>query len=97
MLTWVLDRQFATLLVAILTLIVTVVLYIAIPKGFFPVQDTGAIQGISESRADRVVRGDERAPAGPGRSRHADPAVGEPVVVHRRRRHQRDARTAAAC
>jgi multidrug efflux pump len=49
MLTWVLDRQFATLLVAILTLIVTVVLYIAIPKGFFPVQDTGAIQGISEA------------------------------------------------
>ncbi|MET0202742.1 MAG: MdtB/MuxB family multidrug efflux RND transporter permease subunit [Casimicrobiaceae bacterium] len=49
MLAWVLDRQFATLMVAILTLIVTVVLYIAIPKGFFPVQDTGAIQGISEA------------------------------------------------
>jgi multidrug efflux pump len=49
MLTWVLDRQFATLMVAILTLIVTVVLYVAIPKGFFPVQDTGAIQGISEA------------------------------------------------
>ncbi len=49
MLTWVLDRQFATLMVAILTLVVTVVLYVAIPKGFFPVQDTGAIQGISEA------------------------------------------------
>jgi multidrug efflux pump len=49
MLTWVLDRQFATLIVAILTLVVTVVLYIAIPKGFFPIQDTGAIQGISEA------------------------------------------------
>jgi multidrug efflux pump len=49
MLNWVLDRQFMTLMVAILTLIVTVVLYIAIPKGFFPVQDTGAIQGISEA------------------------------------------------
>jgi len=49
MLAWVLDRQFMTLMVAILTLIVTVVLYIAIPKGFFPVQDTGAIQGISEA------------------------------------------------
>ena len=49
MLAWVLDRQFATLMVAILTLVVTVVLYIAIPKGFFPVQDTGAIQGISEA------------------------------------------------
>src|SRR5664279_4724601 len=49
MLNWVLDRHRATLLVAVLTLAFTVVLYIAIPKGFFPVQDTGAIQGISEA------------------------------------------------
>jgi multidrug efflux pump len=49
MLAWVLDRQGATLLVAIGTLALTIVLYIAIPKGFFPVQDTGAIQGISEA------------------------------------------------
>jgi multidrug efflux pump len=49
MLTWVLDRQLATLIVAILTLVLTGVLYVAIPKGFFPVQDTGAIQGISEA------------------------------------------------
>jgi multidrug efflux pump len=49
MLNWVLDRQGATLLVAIATLALTVVLYILIPKGFFPVQDTGAIQGISEA------------------------------------------------
>ena len=48
-LNWVLDRQPLTLLVAILTLAVTLVLYIAIPKGFFPVQDTGMIQGISEA------------------------------------------------
>jgi len=47
-LNWVLDRQFATLLVAIATLILTIVLYIVVPKGFFPVQDTGVIQGISE-------------------------------------------------
>jgi multidrug efflux pump len=46
---WVLDRQPLTLLVAVLTLGVTLVLYIAIPKGFFPVQDTGMIQGISEA------------------------------------------------
>jgi multidrug efflux pump len=44
-----LDRQRATLLVAIATLVLTAVLYIVIPKGFFPVQDTGAIQGISEA------------------------------------------------
>ena len=49
MLNWVLDRQRATLVVAILTLVLTVVLYIVIPKGFFPIQDTGAIQGISEA------------------------------------------------
>src|SRR6476619_1926259 len=48
MLNWVLDRQGATLIVALLTLVLTVVLYIVIPKGFFPIQDTGAIQGISE-------------------------------------------------
>jgi multidrug efflux pump len=49
MLNWVLDRQGATLIVALITLVLTVVLYIFIPKGFFPVQDTGAIQGITEA------------------------------------------------
>ena len=42
-------RQTATLLVAAATLVLTVVLYIVIPKGFFPMQDTGVIQGISEA------------------------------------------------
>ena len=46
---WVLDRQALTLLVALLTVCLTVFLYIVIPKGFFPVQDTGLIQGISEA------------------------------------------------
>ena len=45
----VLDRQGLTLLVAAATLALTVLLYIAIPKGFFPVQDTGLIQGITEA------------------------------------------------
>ena len=49
MLEWVLERQRATLWVAIGTLVLTVLLYIFIPKGFFPVQDTGVIQGISEA------------------------------------------------
>jgi len=48
-LNWVLDRQPLTLLIAILTLAFTIVLYMMIPKGFFPVQDTGMIQGISEA------------------------------------------------
>jgi multidrug efflux pump len=46
---WVLRHQPLTLLVALGTLALTVVLYLAVPKGFFPVQDTGVIQGISEA------------------------------------------------
>ena len=46
---WVLKHQPLTLLVAIATLGVTVLLYLAVPKGFFPVQDTGVIQGITEA------------------------------------------------
>ena len=49
MLDWVLERQRATLWVALGTLALTVLLYIFVPKGFFPVQDTGVIQGISEA------------------------------------------------
>jgi len=49
MLDWVLDRQAATLLVALGTLALTVVLYLLVPKGFFPPQDTGVIQGVSEA------------------------------------------------
>ena len=48
-LTWVLDNQPLTLIVALATLGVTVWLYIIIPKGFFPVQDTGLIQGITQA------------------------------------------------
>jgi multidrug efflux pump len=58
---WVLDHQPLTLLIALGTLVLTVVLYVIIPKGFFPVQDTGLIQVITdapqsvsyESMADR--------------------------------------------
>ncbi|WNJ82486.1 MdtB/MuxB family multidrug efflux RND transporter permease subunit [Pseudomonas canadensis] len=49
MLQWVLKHQPLTLLVAIATLGLTVFLYLIVPKGFFPVQDTGVIQGISEA------------------------------------------------
>jgi len=48
-LTWVLDHQRLTLAVATATLAVTALLYILIPKGFFPDQDTGLIQGVSEA------------------------------------------------
>jgi multidrug efflux pump len=46
---WVLRHQTGTLLVAVATLVLTVLLYIVVPKGFFPVQDTGIILGISEA------------------------------------------------
>lgn len=46
---WVLNHQTPTLVVAVATLVLTVLLYLIVPKGFFPVQDTGAILGISEA------------------------------------------------
>ena len=46
---WVLNHQQATLAVAGGTLMLTVLLYVVIPKGFFPVQDTGVILGITEA------------------------------------------------
>jgi multidrug efflux pump len=49
---WVLGYQTLTLLVAVATLILTVVLYVTIPKGFFPTQDTGIIQGITQASPD---------------------------------------------
>ena len=46
---WVLKHQTATLLVTAATLVLTLVLYVVVPKGFFPVQDTGVILGVSEA------------------------------------------------
>ena len=47
-LTWVLAHVRLTLGVAVAALVLTVLLYVFIPKGFFPVQDTGVIQGVSQ-------------------------------------------------
>ena len=46
---WVLRYRAITLLIAVGTLVLTILLYIVVPKGFFPVQDTGGIQGISQA------------------------------------------------
>src|SRR5690348_633728 len=46
---WVLKHQTATLLVTVATLVLTLALYVVVPKGFFPVQDTGVILGISQA------------------------------------------------
>src|SRR6202035_3822549 len=48
-LNWVLDRQTFVLFIALGTFALTAFLYVAIPKGFFPLQDTGVIQAISEA------------------------------------------------
>jgi multidrug efflux pump len=48
-LTWVLDHQRLTMWVASATVALTALLYVVIPKGFFPEQDTGLIQGVSEA------------------------------------------------
>jgi multidrug efflux pump len=71
----VLRYQTITLLIAAATLVLTIILYIVIPKGFFPVQDTGVIQGISQasqsiSYTDMATRQQELA-----RIILADPAV----------------------
>ncbi|MBQ7617794.1 MAG: efflux RND transporter permease subunit [Desulfovibrio sp.] len=54
---FIFERQTATLLVALGTLALTCFLYVLIPKGFFPTQDTGTIQGIAEAPQDTSFLG----------------------------------------
>ena len=49
---WVLRHQRATLLVTLVTLAATILLYIVIPKGFLPLQDTGLITAVTEAGTD---------------------------------------------
>ena len=49
---WVLSHQITTLVLTVATVAVTVVLALAIPKGFFPQQDTGLILGVTEASPD---------------------------------------------
>ena len=74
-LTWVLGHQTLTLLVAVVTLGLTAVLYLAVPKGFFPVQDTGVIQGISEAPQAISFRAMSERQQSLSRVILADPAV----------------------
>ncbi len=74
-LSWVLRHQTLTLLVAVATLGLTVVLYLAVPKGFFPVQDTGVIQGISEAPQSISFRAMSERQQALARVILADPAV----------------------
>ncbi|TLX52938.1 multidrug transporter subunit MdtB [Stutzerimonas nosocomialis] len=74
-LTWVLRHQTLTLLVAVATLGLTVLLYLIVPKGFFPVQDTGVIQGISEAPQSISFRAMSERQQELARIILADPAV----------------------
>ncbi len=72
---WVLKRQGATLLVAVAMLVLTIWLYIIVPKGFFPVQDTGVIQGISQAAETISFPAMAQAQQALGRVILQDPAV----------------------
>ena len=87
---FVLRYQTITLLVALATLVLTIFLYIVIPKGFFPVQDTGVIQGISQA-PNHLVYGDGEEAAGSGQGHPAGSRGREPFLVHRRGWHQHHA------
>ena len=80
----VLRYQTITLLVAVATLLLTVYLYIIIPKGFFPVQDTGVIQGITQATQTIGSKAMAREAAGGRKDHSAGPGGGEPLLVHRR-------------
>ncbi len=57
---WVLRHQFTTLMVAVGTALATVILYIYVPKGFFPQQDTGRITGTIQAAQDISFQGLEK-------------------------------------
>ena len=72
---FVLRFQGLTLLVALATLLLTIFLYIVIPKGFFPVQDTGVIQGISQASQTIGPKGMAQKQQEVAKIILADPAV----------------------
>jgi multidrug efflux pump len=74
-LVWVLDHQAVTLLVALATLVVTVGLYIAIPKGLFPTQDTGQLQARVQTAPDVSYARMAALQLQAARAVMADPAV----------------------
>ncbi len=71
----VLRYQTVTLLIALAMLVLTIFLYIFIPKGFFPVQDTGVIQGISQASQSISYNNMSTLQQGLARVILADPAV----------------------
>ena len=74
-LVWVIDHQRITLLVALATFVVTVLLYITIPKGLFPTQDTGQLQARVQAAQDVSYDRMAQLQAQAARAILADPAV----------------------
>ena len=83
-LTWVLDHQRLTLWVALGTLVLTALLYVLIPKGFFPDQDTGLIQGVSEATESISYCRHGDPPASPRRGDPQGSGRRQPLLIHRR-------------
>src|SRR5258706_9907232 len=72
---WVLDRQTATLWVALGTIALTALLYIVVPKGFFPVQDTGVIQAVTEAPQSASFQSMRQKQVELARALREDPSV----------------------
>ncbi len=72
---WVLRRQPLTLFITFATLVATILMYIAVPKGFFPVQDTGVILGVSQAPQTISFAGMEKLQQDLARVILRDPAV----------------------
>ncbi len=75
MLLWVIDHRVTTLLVALATFVVTVLLYITIPKGLFPTQDTGQLQARVQAAQDVSYARMAQLQGAAARAILADPAV----------------------
>ena len=82
----VLRHQLVTLLVFLATVAATVHLFVTIPKGFFPQQDTGLITGVSEAGPGRLVHRDDAPAGGTGRDHRQGPGGRHLCHVDRRRR-----------
>ena len=74
-LTWVIDHEGLTLIVAVATLLLTVLLYLFIPKGLFPTQDTGQLQARIETAEDVSYARMSELQQAAARAILADPAV----------------------
>ena len=84
---WVLAHQTLTLVVATVTVAMTAILYIAIPKGLFPVQDVGVIQAISVADRLGVIQSNGGAPGGSSGCHPQGPRRDLAYLVYRHRRH----------